>query len=488
MTAVGVSPGSRFRLADEAIVAALCVAESAVLWLGWSAAMGTDRAVASRFPFWIALTTMLAGTMLPRLLDGFDVWDPLYRVLMVLGVVANASVAVAAISFPARHGLTDGWPHDALRSLILRPVGVHPTAWGALALVAYAWWRGRSRARPELDGAYRMLRVGSVALLGVVTFDLAASPALWRGAERQAVLLFFAASLLAIGASRALQSENAPRRDGYRAAAAVAGPALAVVLVGLLAGSLLSRDLVETALWALGPILWVIGLAVRIVIFTLAFAALIVVSPLLWLLAGRHFNFAGFHLTPPTVGQGDVVKRSAHHAAHAPDAIRYLAAAAIIAASVAALTRFVLRGRRRRGRVGGTEERSRVGPSLDLLSWLRALLALAGRRRPPVGPDALGSLRGDPVYAHTVRVRETYRSFLRSSAEAGHGRRAGWTPREFAATSSADVDEAGVLVALHALTDAYDRARYRPEPTDAADADLAAASWARMNDPRRTRA
>jgi hypothetical protein len=243
----------------------------------------------------------------------------------------------------------------------------------------------------------------------------------------------------------------------------------AVVVAGLL-----SRDLLDTILWFMSPVIWTLGLIVRIIILIMAIIAFIVLSPILWFLSRHPINFAGVRLAPAEAPPEDQLQRTVERSSQVPDAIRYLIAAAILMLLYTGVTKLILRRRGRQAAVSD-EERSSVLDSTDLFGLLKAWLAARfGRPDPPADP--LAALRGDPRWAQTVAIREAYGQFLAWSNDLGQPRRAETTPSEHERKLWDQASRADLAL----LTRGYNSARYSESPATSAQAVEVTTAWERL--------
>jgi hypothetical protein len=210
----------------------------------------------------------------------------------------------------------------------------------------------------------------------------------------------------------------------------------------------------------------------------LAILAFIIVSPILWLLAGHSFHLAGIHINPGPLGIGTMMQRGAQHAAAIPDPIRYVIALSVLTIAFSATTRFILH-RRRRTESRNREERDRLASPTGLIGQAGARLRqlLRGIRR---SVDPLDALRGDPAWASTVAIRDTYRQFLRWSRDQHLPRDASATPLEHAASMTPHLTNTATVADVTELTDRYLTARYSSQPATPSDAAAARSAWNRV--------
>lgn len=157
-----------------------------------------------------------------------------------------------------------------------------------------------------------------------------------------------------------------------------------------------------------------------------------------------------------------------------PDTYRWIALA-VIAGIV--LIAFALAVRRLRTTPATVEDETRESIfTVDLLQeQLGSLWDRWFKRRQQAG-DPFLSLEGEPDMRR--RIRALYQQLLAGAAGVGTPRTPAETPQEYR-THLAD-DWQADADALETLTAAYHRARYAPEPPNAADGDAAQAAWQRL--------
>jgi hypothetical protein len=488
MTASVGEAGRRIRVdwRAEALVLALATAEATVLWLVVDMLLAATTGDEVRVPVGAVFVLVYLGTGLPRWLETLDVWDRVFAIAVVAAVTGSTLFAIKTASFP-QIGWTDpGWLRESARAVIVRPNEARVPVWGMIATSAYAWWRGKTRAEPGPDAALVMLRVGTAAALIATAGESSVRPDGGTGATSGAVVLFFAAALAAVAIARLRADAGGGTAGlGSRWLGSMLAPVLAVTVGAVVVAGILSRDLLDTVLWFLAPLVWALSVVFRIVILALALVAFILISPILWLLSRHPIDFAGVRLDPVRVSPGEQAERVVERSAQVPDAIRYLVAAAILLILFTGVTRLVLR-RRRRPVTGASEERSSVLDANDLFRWLKALLAARFLKHQGAPEDPLAALRGDPRWAHTVAIRDTYARYLRWSRDRGMPRRAGTTPMEHEHTVAAQVEGAGARADLSGLTGGYNVARYGSEPASAEQATAVRDAWRRLSAGKRT--
>ncbi len=450
----------------ESLAATMILAEAAIVYVYVGALLPASTAPFAPFPAPLLVGLMLFGYALPRLLELLYVRSGAYEIVIGAGVCVSLVLAVRLAMFPSSPWLDSDWVSGLARSLIFRPSEAERPGWGVVAVVAYAWWRGRTRGEPSLESTYELLRWGSLLLAGGLLLALIASPP--EGALRarlpEAVLWFVTAALAGIALARlrleALRSSGP--LGGTWILAVVGALALVVILAVAIAG-IVSRQVLELLWLVLWPVLWVIGLLLRVVVLVLALVTFILILPILWFLErqglGRSLvgGRASWLLEPLTRLQGVARLQIA-----VADPVRYLLAGLVLATVVSWLVRWVYR-RRRRWRVPTPEERELALEGPPSLDGLRRRLHRILRRRSG-RPDPLDALRGDPRWRDTLHIRLAYRRLLRVADRVGLGRRPSQTPQEYERLLASALPEIGEP--LDELTQLYQAARYRPTPAE----------------------
>ncbi|MGH2535473.1 MAG: DUF4129 domain-containing protein [Thermomicrobiales bacterium] len=461
----------------EALVLALAIAETAVVWLIADIVLTSaegDRPAG--VPPLAVFLLIYAAVAVPRWLEALDVWDPWFQAALAATIAVTTLTAIRLASYPDAVWFDAAWVRDAVQAVIVRPNAAVVPVWGMIVLSAYAWWRSRRRQDPEIETAHTLLRIGTVATVATVAIRAAAVRDYEHAGAARAVLIFFAGTLSAIAIARMRQERGRAESVGAGWLPAFLGPVGAIAAVALVAVGLFSREALETLLWMLSPLVWALTVVLRLFVLLIALIAFIIVSPILWLLSGHTFDLAGVRISPSPVGLNTVVDRGTDHASRVPDPIRYLIALAILTLLFSAATRLVLRHRRRL-RPTADEERESLLDAGDLLHALGNRLRRLVRRGPRA-IDSLDVLRGDARWAHTVEIRETYRRFLIWSRDQHVARDAPATPLEHAATLAPlvprDRDD------LATLTARYNAARYGDRPATSDDAAAARAAWRRL--------
>jgi hypothetical protein len=231
-------------------------------------------------------------------------------------------------------------------------------------------------------------------------------------------------------------------------------------------------------------VLWALSVVARVVIFALALIAILILTPILWLLDGRSLRLRPINADPREFGRGGILDQAAEQANSTPDPIRYALALVALFVLFAGMTKFVLRRRPRRRAERPDEERQVQRPVIDLAGLIAALLQALGLRPARQESDPLAALRVDPRWAATVAIRERYRAFLAWSAGRGAPRPASATPAEHAALVGRLLKGGQGGQDVPALVAIYERARYGPEPASPSEAEQMEAAWQRVQSSR----
>lgn len=465
---------------DWPVVAAeglTCIAEAALLWLYAAAAVAltTDG---GRLPAWLPLALLVVATAMPRVAYAVETSWLRGETIVGFSVVASLVLALAILSAPEGASRTTGWVRPVVDSLVLRPNDAAVPAWLVVILVAAAWWRGRFRPEPSLEGCYQLLRVGvPLAFLGAaVLASMDRGPG--EASVARAALVFLLAALTAIAHARLTGVGGERRRFDPIDAAIAFLPIGAILVAGLAVVALVSGDALGTLGWALEPVIWAVTILLEVMILIIVVAAYLIVAPIFWLVGRSNPSFHPIRIaTSPTLtgrDNGDAAQR-----AHTiPDPIRYVITLAVLAAIFAGVNQVVQRRRRNRVTVVEEIERETTRPAFSFGDLLGSLL---GVLRPREQEDPLAGLRGDARWAATVRIRERYAEFLAWCAARDLHRRADASPDEHrreVARRLATQEAAAADVTI--ITERYERARYAAVPATPADADAVDAAWRRI--------
>ncbi|HUG16412.1 MAG TPA: DUF4129 domain-containing protein [Thermomicrobiales bacterium] len=477
-----VSVGDMLRRLDwrvELLGLLIVLSEAALVYLVTGVLLAASLPGSPVLPFWIVALLLLAAHLVPHLLDEWRVWSPEYEAITALAIGLTTLVAIKGGSFAHLSTFSSGWLRETAQAFAFLPNdGVRPV-WGIVALAAYAWWRGRTREEPSIDSAYTMLRTGSIALAIIIVLVLLIATEGDQARQRLSVttIAFFVMALASIGVARLkLEGFRTSSPLGPRWIATFVAPIMAVVVVAIVGAGIFSRQFLDTVLWMLGPLFWFLGLVFDVFVLILAIIALLVLTPIIWLIGDRQPRFSIATPVPGSDGERSALERVAESPFQAPEPLRYLIAALILFAIVSLLTRFIFR-RRRRQRDATDEVRESVLDWGDLFGSLAARLrGLMPRARVTVDPFA--HLRGDDRWRHTLAIRETYLRLQERGELAGRPRHIPETADEYRpGLSSRLATPEDVPAAIEVITEQYRHARYSGVPATAEDADEVRRAW-----------
>lgn len=460
----------------ELLTLSLILAESAIAYLFLGLLIPTLNSPYNPFPAWLIFALFITGYYIPHLLELGRIWGSTFEAALILALVVSFLAAVKIAGFPAEPLFSTSWLHDTTNGLILRQTDSARPVWAIIAVVSYTWWRGRLRGEPMMDSAYQMLRWGTLAVGSGLVLVLMAAPedALIRERMSVAVIVFFTAALSAIGIARLrIEGLRSGAPLGPRWLATFAAPIASILIIAVLAAAIFSRRFLDTVLLILAPVLWAIGLIVRLVVILVALLAFVIIAPLLWLLQREGFGKLGDGLHIPVLFRSfDGFQQFTISRLNVADPLRYLIVGLVLFGIVTGLTRFAYR-RRRRWRNTASERRESVtslGEAVGSLSLnLRQLF------RPRRREDSLARLRGDPRWAHTVVIRETYRRMQRWGAKGGVSQAPSTTPDEYEPGLIDRFPDAASPIRI--ITAAYTFARYSGVPATADEAAAVRRAW-----------
>jgi hypothetical protein len=470
----------------ELLAVLVVLAEAALVYLVAGVLLAGRMPGAPVVPAWVIVALLLTAHLVPHLLDEWRVWSPEYETITGVAILLSLLMVVKVAAFPQFAVWDTTWFSQALRGFAFLPNESIRPVWGLILLVAYAWWRGRSREEPSIDSAYTMLRLGSIALALIIAIVLIAAADGDQARERlsAATVAFFVSALAAIGVARLkLEGFRTSAPLGPRWLATFVAPIIVVIVLAIIGAGIFSRQFLETVLWMLGPIFWLLGLVFEVFVLFLALIALLILTPIVWLIGDREPRALPATPVPLDDGERGLLDQMAERSIQVPDPLRYLIAALVLLLIVSLLTRFVFR-RRRRAREGTSEERESVLDIGDLLGNLGARLrGLFGRR---VGDmDPLGHLRGDERWRYTLAIREIYLRLQEHGASAGRPRRPPETADEYRPDIAARLstpDDVPAAIAL--VTERYRQARYSGTPATAEEAAEVERAWRRIQQAR----
>ena len=484
MTAALAPRATRLDWSLETLVLLLVGAEAAVVAL-LTVALFSGLAL-PHGGFWLGwvFLVLLLGTNLQRAMDAYRFFSPQYEILSIAALVALLLGTIRVIVFSQRPLNDLGWLAAEWRALAHPSDPLSLPAWYAIILVAYAWWRGRTRDDPSVDAAYRTLRAGTpftiVAILATMTVAGSGNDDVLRSGLYVGAIAFLGLTLaaIALGRLRVEQARGALTLTP-RWLLTFLAPIVALLLVGTLVAGIFTRRFLETLLWLLTPVFRVIDFLLLVLVYIATGFAWVLFTVLSFLIA----HLGGGDNTPPpprpALATPTTDPLAQAQPMQAPDGLRYVLVAVILIALLFILTRFLWRRRPRRPVELGEERESIF--SWDLLATGAADLLNSLGARFRRAPDPLAGLRGDARWQHTVAIRELYTHLLKRGAAAEHPRATDQTPDEYVPVVGATAP----VAAVRALTERYDGARYDMQPATAEDAATARAAWEAIERTRR---
>jgi hypothetical protein len=396
----------------------------------------------------------------------------------VLAVAASV-VAVRLDQYPTS-GLLD-WI-GPLVSSIATAIGQMTPAVLAFALALYLWWRGvrlgaQTATFTEVESAFRW-GIARLVVFGLIA-AMTARPGLLLGLEAQttpAVVGFFFVSLLtlALGRLESLRTRTRTLSVNSQWLGVLVLVAAAVVLVALLAGQLLSFDLL---LLATRPVFDLLGQVLVLLIYAIVIPLAYVVEWVVYLVLS--LLRSGSNQQPPQPPQPadiDNLLQRFFSEQVPPElllALKAAGAAIVLGIALVIVARSLSRWRPSNADADATnEERDSLWDARRvrglLLAWLRRLL---GRHRltPPAIADRTPPVPSAADAPQLASIRELYARLLRLGEAAGAYRSPATTPLEHAPVLCQSLAPEATVADL---TAAYVWARYaeaEPGPDEATE-------------------
>jgi len=418
---------------------------------------------------------MLAGALVDWLAQ---LWLPVERqrpALIIFAFLLALWLIKARVA--GDYGLLSGWD-QALGALFSVGSERSGLAYLLLLVALYSFWRG-SRLLGHDSASLRTFFIrATVAVMLIVGFgfwlaDGAADKVVPSATVM--VLTFFAVSLLSIALAGASEEHDAQlRRLGWRGLLTLVGAIMLVLIVGLLFISLFGGSLVQGLFT-----IWTVFVTILVLIML----------PLLFLVeAVAHWFFSLLDLTvlkraleqlqSLQLRQQQQVAEPLHVLPPWVSMLIQLLLGLVPIVILVAL--FLLMRRRARRRTDRDEERESLWSWRGAVGDLRSLFdgLQLGRDRGLRG--ALAQLRGsDPV----SRIRRSYIRLLLVGENHERPRTPPQTPQEYEPNAGALLPSVAQPIAT--LTSAYERARYYPAASTAADADAAERAWSAIDGAER---
>jgi hypothetical protein len=463
----------------EAIFVALAAAE--VSWLAPLLLM-LAPVIQPHSPglLWLGLLVLLLGfAYIYRSLVAAELPMRVQQGLTALLLLAAIALMLRYHVYASLEFRGTGWFLGLLSSLG-RTETIMPVGWVAIMLLVYLWVRALNLARRSLlsEGVGFSFRAGIVILIGVglvthLVADVDASPF---------VVTFFFFSLVAVALSRIEAVSQLPNSTTVPFGGFWVGATVLSVLALVLLGSLVSiffygGGLRQVLAW-LGPVFWVIELAV------VGLAALV-----LWALE-TILSFFSIDLTLLGEGLREALQRLQLQewmdlpppppVEERPGYLAVVQVALLVGLPLVIVILVLLWtwGRQRRWRRGQADgEYESIFDPRALARNLRAMLR--------GGLDRLGDLADTASrfglgsrFLAAISIRRIYTNLLRLAADAGYPRATSETPYEYLDTLRRALPENEADA--HTITEAYVNARYGQVPDTRAELERIRACWQRI--------
>ncbi|MCA9858793.1 MAG: DUF4129 domain-containing protein [Thermomicrobiales bacterium] len=455
----------------------LLLAEGILIWM--VAALAVAPFTSPSVPVSPALTigfVVVAGG-LPRLLHDRGIWLRSFGVVIAIAIVLSTLIAIKSISFPGYAWLDASWLRETGRSLIFEPSGADIVVWAPIGLSATIWWLTRFNTSPGLDRCRTMLQVAAVvtAVVAVSSITVATGPA--NRALTLGIIAVFTFVLVAMAIAR---QGNDATQGPRRLLTTVLLPTFAIVAIATILTSLVMFEGIHSPSGSLSLLEWVLDPVFQVLILLLTLLVMAISLPILWLLSlgnYRPVSMTGFG----TNGETDPTQSMLDWQPAQP--IRYVLASLALLLLFYGLTRFGLALTRRDADRLETGERS-YGRGRRPGGWLDRLRRSFGRN---ADRDRLADLRNDPVWSHTIRIREIYADWLRYAQAHQLGRSVAETAPDLDSRAAPRLTTPAAVAALDELTEIYEGVRYAATPATPEQAERAASAWTRLrqSEPQR---
>jgi hypothetical protein len=408
------------------------------------------------------------------------------RTLLLYLAAASFLLALKIQNYAGYSWLSAGWL-QALAGDVIEATPALAEIVLTIACVVYAWWRGLRLAQSgqHPSAFFSQFQIG---LFAVVAATFIASRVGYGVSFVPWLFWFFCWGLLAVAVTR-LQDIARNRRsevESYWLPILIAVIAL-VLLGGGLTALAYAHELIAALRLLLDPLLQVLdllyqGIILLVTLLILPFAYLLQ-AIMTWIVSQQRRQDET--IIQPQAPFDDLLKQMQRGGVHVPPQFTLVLKVLLVIAIVVIVLK-LLQGMLNRMRAledeGVAEIHESVWSPAELWAalrslWLRLLNALGIGRQQVVAHVVA------PVTAQeraALSVRQVYQRLLAMAAALGHPRPPNRTPYEFLGdlisllpSSQAD---------LHAITDAYVRARYGVDVTGASDVDLVQQAWQRVKD------
>jgi hypothetical protein len=420
----------------------------------------------------VLLAVVLLVHYLARLSFSLSLDSRLRSSLTALGMLATSLFAIHQILYAQTSLWRLRWLGDLLRSL---RQDLFAQDLAVFLLVAFLWWRGLVLAQRRLISSSVAFRFRLGVVLLAVTSGIAGSMLSWP--YHHFVFLFFFASLLGIALARA---EEVGQQYGGRQSPFNLGWLTTLVtgsaVVLLMAAGVTSLLTGETIGRVLRPVLQVLQLLLFVVIYVLAWAAQLLIEPLLTILRrykiGQAFDDVIGQLKFPGPPNGETQVTESVFTQEQLATMRVAAAlvGAAIALLIVAISLYRLRAR---SAEPSDEKRESVWEGVHLRDGLGELLR-HGRGRLNSVAEALAHSSLGQVFA-ALTIRRIYAHMASLAAKRGYPRAIDETPYDYLPTLKTAFPESQLEVTQ--ITESYVTVHYGELPERKEDLSEVRSAW-----------
>lgn len=449
----------------------LLLAQGVLIWMVADLFFAPFSSQHDPLPVWLPVALVMLAGGLPRLLHDHGIWHAGFGFAMALAIALSTLATIKIVSFPGYPWLDSDWIEQAGRSLVFEQSTADIAVWAPIGLSAAVWWLARFNSAPGLERCRSMLMAATLvtALVSIGSAGVTTGPT-DRTIAVGAVVVF-AATLIALAIARQGHEATHSRR---RLLTTVLLPTLAIVTIAVALAGLLTFDAFRSSSATLSFLDTVLEPFFQLLVLLLTLLVMIISLPIVWFLSlGNYQGLPRFDRFPANA-QNDPARSMLDW--QPPDPVRYLLAFLVLLAIFYGLTRFGLALTRRDFDPLETGERE-YGRGRGFGAWLDRFRGRFGR---PIVRDPLAALRGDPAWAHTVAIRETYADWLRYAEARKLGRSAEETADELDRRAGPNLLSPLATTALDDLTAIYDDVRYASVPATAEQAARAQHAWNRL--------
>ncbi|TXG83398.1 MAG: DUF4129 domain-containing protein [Thermomicrobiales bacterium] len=453
---------------EWAVELLLLLAQGLLIWMVADLLFAPFTSQDNPLPVWLTVALVVLAGGLPRMLHDTGIWHARFGIVMALAIAFSTLATIKIVSFPGYPWLDAVWIEQAGRSLVFEPSTADIAVWAPIGLSAAVWWLAKFNSSPGLERCRSMLMLATMvtALVAIGSVGITTGPT--DRAIALGTIVVFAATLIALAIARQGHEATHSRR---RLLTTVLLPTVAIVTIAVALAGLLTFDGIRRSSAALSFLDVVLEPFFQLLVLLLTLLVMLISLPIIWILSLGNYQRMPRINEFTTNGQSDPARSVLDW--QPPDPVRFLLAFLVLLAIFYGLTRFGLALTRRDFDPMETGERD-YGHGKGFGAWLDRFRGRFGR---PIRHDPLSGLRGDPAWAHTVAVRETYADWLRFAETRNLGRSTGETADELDHRAGPNLLAPSATAALDDLTGVYDDVRYASVPATAEQSARARRAW-----------